>query len=139
MKQDSLQLIKEGDMALVNGAGTPAEDVNIWLIVAIIEFLIIVFLLLGRRLSKPTTAPQKIKEQILKEQIDFGNIVKSGFGAVELYDKLKIAVHPDRFPCDDSKQAIATELMQLTVQNKHNLKTLEEIKVRAQKELNINI
>ena len=139
MIQDSLQLAPNGITIFVGAETSSVERVDVWMIIAIVELLIILILLLSRRVPKATMAHQQIKEQVLKEQIDFGNIVKSGFGAVELYDKLKIVVHPDRFPNDEAKQKIATELMQLTVKNKHNLKFLEEVRVRARNELNLNI
>lgn len=134
---DSLSLITAEGIASANQTNVN-NDTNWWLVIAIIELVLIILLLITRIKLTPTKE-QIVKEEILKEKIDFGNIVRSSFGATELYDKLKKHIHPDRFPNDPQRIAIATELMQLAGKNKTNLKVLEEIKQRAISELNINL
>lgn len=134
---DSVLLIP--NQGIVSTTSTEVNNsTNWWMVIAIIELVLIILLLITRIKLTPTKE-QIVKEEILKEKIDFGNIVRSSFGATELYDKLKKHIHPDRFPNDPQRIAISTELMQLAGKNKTNLKVLEEIKQRAISELNINL
>jgi len=71
---------------------------------------------------------------ILKEQIDFDNVMVSAFHAKPLYDELKVIFHPDRF-INEEKNAMATEIFQSITENKENYKILLELKERAYKEL----
>jgi len=48
----------------------------------------------------------------LKQDIDFDNIINSSFNSLELYDKLKVKCHPDRFPKDKEINIIAENLFQ---------------------------
>ena len=59
----------------------------------------------------------KIRDKILSEEIDFGNIVSSSLLAKGLYDELKKVWHPDKFQKEEDINK-ATELFQLLVQNK---------------------
>lgn len=79
-----------------------------------------------------------MKERSLKEEIDFGNIIKSSFHTQPLYDELKVKCHPDRFPNDETKNKTADALFQEITKNKTNYKKLVELKERAKLELNIN-
>ena len=78
----------------------------------------------------------KIRDKILSEEIDFGNIVSSSLLAKSIYDELKKVCHPDKFQKvkDISK---ATELFQLLVQNKGNYNNLQFLKERIYNELPI--
>lgn len=79
----------------------------------------------------------KIREEILGEQIDFGNIVSSSLLAKGLYDELKKVCHPDRFR--NEKDIIkATELFQLVSQNKGDFNKLKSLKEKIYNELPIN-
>lgn len=126
---------------LANNVQTLSESnicaVNIWTYIAIIEFIIIIALILFCN-RKKNYKYKKEKEDALSENVDFGNIFNSAFHANELYNILKVKCHPDRFPNDEEKNAKALELSQLIGKHKHNVKMLEELKLRAQNELNIH-
>ena len=76
----------------------------------------------------------KLREKVLRENIDFSNIVESSLKAKELYDELKVIAHPDRFQ-DQEIIAKATELFQLIHQHKGDYKILLELKARVYSEL----
>lgn len=79
----------------------------------------------------------KIREQILGEQIDFENVVSSSLLAKGLYDELKKVCHPDRFH-NEQDIAKATELFQLINQNKGDFNKLLSLKEQIYNELPIN-
>ena len=83
-------------------------------------------------------APEKdkIREEILGEQIDFGNIVSSSLLAKDLYDELKKVCHPDRFHNERDINK-ATELFQLITQHKGDFNRLESLKEQIYNELPI--
>ena len=78
----------------------------------------------------------KIRDKILSEEIDFGNIVSSSLLAKGLYDELKKVCHPDKFQKEEDINK-ATELFQLLVQNKGNYNNLLFLKERIYNELPI--
>ena len=79
----------------------------------------------------------KIREEILGEQIDFGNIVSSSLLAKGLYDELKKVCHPYRF-LNEKDIIKATELFQLVSQNKGDFNKLQSLKEQIYNELPIN-
>ena len=84
-----------------------------------------------------TSERDKIREQILVEEIDFGNVVSSSLLAKKLYDELKKVCHPDKFQKQEDINT-ATELFQLLVQNKGDYNKLLSLKERIYRELPIN-
>ena len=78
----------------------------------------------------------KIRDKILSEEIDFGNIVSSSLLAKSIYDELKKVCHPDKFQ-KVKEISKATELFQLLVQNKGNYNNLQFLKERIYNELPI--
>lgn len=83
-----------------------------------------------------TSERDKIREQILVEEIDFGNVVSSSLLAKGLYDELKKICHPDRF-LSESEIIKANELFQLVTQNKGDYNKLLSLKERIYNELPI--
>ena len=83
-----------------------------------------------------TSERDKIREQILVEEIDFGNVVSSSLLAKKLYDELKKVCHPDKFQKQEDINT-ATELFQLLVQNKGDYNKLQSLKKRIYNELPI--
>ena len=79
----------------------------------------------------------KIRDKILSEEIDFGNIVSSSLLAKGLYDELKKVCHPDKFQKEEDINK-ATELFQLLVQNKGDYNKLLLLKERIYSELPIS-
>ena len=113
---------------------------NAWTCIALFEFIcFFIFLYVASKTKKRLPYSMKVKKVVLSETVDFGNIVNSAFHATDLFNKLKVKCHPDRFPNDPEKNAIALELFQLINKNRNNVKILKELKYRAEKELNITI
>lgn len=79
----------------------------------------------------------KIRDKILSEDIDFGNVVSSSLLAKGLYDELKKVCHPDRFH-DEQDINKANELFQSLTQYKGDYKKLLSLKKQIYKELPIN-
>lgn len=117
---------------------TSIFSANAWTYIAIIELAIIIGLLFLLT-RKGHNKYKEEKERALSENVDFGNIINSAFHANNLYNSLKVKCHPDRFPNDEEKIAKALEISQLIGKYKNNIKMLEELKLRAQNELNIKL
>ena len=132
--QDS---IKVAGQAITKTTET-GEQTNWWMWLAIAEFGIIAFLILREQLKPKDTAKQRFKNESLKQEIDFGNIINSSFNSIQLYDELKVKCHPDRFPTDKEKNSIAENIFQEISKNKNNVKRLLELKEEAIQKLNIN-
>ncbi len=132
--QDS---IKVAGQAITKTTET-GEHTNWWMWLAIAEFGIIAFLILKEQLKPKDTAKQRFKNESLKQDIDFGNIINSSFNSIQLYDELKVKCHPDRFPTDKEKNTIAENIFQEISKNKNNVKRLLELKEEATQKLNIN-
>lgn len=109
----------------------------LWILAGILVLAVILFFPLRKKKYKPVITSVNPDTDTSKE-IDFKNIVKSAFHAKALYDELKIKCHPDRFPTDPQKNAIAERLFQEIAKNKNNIKRLNELKEEAIQTLNIN-
>lgn len=132
--QDSLKIASE----LFETSSKSDNGLNYWMWLAIVECGIIIFLALKRKKSNHTISKKKFKDESLNENIDFGNLINSSFNSLQLYDELKVKCHPDRFPTDMSKNAIAESLFQEISKNKTDIKKLQELKEEAKQKLNIN-
>ena len=111
---------------------------NGWMWAAIIELLIILFLvwLLAKRSQKQRMPHNKL-DKLMNEKVDYQNVINSSFHAAALYDQLIKKCHPDRFPNDESKRKIAEEISAELGKSRHNVKRLDELKQRAIQELGI--
>jgi len=114
------------------------DSSNLWMWVAIGEFLIIIGLILANRFKRKPNAKQQFKNESLAQEVDFNNIINSSFHSNELYDILKVKCHPDRFPTDPKLNEIAEKLFQEITKSKTNVKRLQELKIEAEQKLNIN-
>lgn len=84
-----------------------------------------------------TSETDKLRDKILNEEIDFGNVVSSSLLAKNLYDELKKICHPDRF-LNEQDINKANELFQLVMQNKGDYNKLLSLKEQIYRELPIN-
>ncbi len=75
------------------------------------------------------------RKKVMSEEIDFMDAATSCVKAKEIYDELKVILHPDRFVGQPDKQELATELFQLLTKNKNSYKFLQELKIRVHNEL----
>ncbi len=106
-------------------------------ITAVVIILIVVFLIFLKRKNHRDQKPKsqyKLKEEILKEDLNFDNIIKSSFHAKHLYDKLKVICHPDLF-LEPKKNEIATELFQKITENENDYAKLLEIEAEINEKL----
>ncbi len=134
--KDTLQLAKETINKSITSESN--EQINWWLWIAIIEFLVIIFLVLKQKIKPKDSIKQKFKEESLGQEIDFNNIINSSFNSKQLYDELKVKCHPDLFPTDKEKNIIAENIFQEITKNQNNAKRLIELKEEAKQKLNIN-
>ena len=134
---DTLQQVIADTSAIVAEQATQ-NGINVWLIIALIEFVVIVALLIGRK--QGDSGKSELKRKVMAEgNVDFGNTVNSMFNAEPLYKELIVKCHPDRFAPDEAKMAIANELTMQISKNKQNIKCLEALRQEAKNKLNINI
>lgn len=114
---------------------------SIWIWLAIIEFFIILYLIFRSKASiKNYTFNDVAKKNIKKSQkadIDMDKLMNSINHARDLYKELSKKCHPDRYVNTD-KQDMAEEIFQEISRNKRDFEKLSKLKLRAEKELNIN-
>ena len=114
------------------------QESDVWFYIAMVEFVIIFFLLLfAFRRGTTRVEKQKLRGRI-KSDVDFQNIINSSFHATEIYNELKVKCHPDRFIGDVEKNATANRIFQEVTKNKMNYKRLQELKKEAEESLGIN-
>ena len=114
------------------------QESDVWFYIAMVEFVIIFFLLLfAFRRGTTRVEKQKLRESI-KSDVDFQNIINSSFHATEICNELKVKCHPDRFIGDVEKNATANRIFQEVTKNKMNYKRLQELKKEAEESLGIN-
>jgi len=135
--QDTLQMAHQ----VISQSKEIHQSTNWWMWLSIAEFGVLTYLLIKKKINNNTiqmSAKQKFKKESLEQDIDFDNIINSSFNSNELYDKLKVKCHPDRFPNDNKKNIIAENIFQEITKNKNNVKRLLELKQEAIQKLNIN-
>lgn len=130
--------------SVVLGNTQNADPVNWWFWIAVAEFILLVLLLLrsicsGNTQKEQSDKWQKFRKESLKADVDFDNIINSSFHAEDLYDRLKVKCHPDRFPIDKAKNKIAKNLFQEIEKNKNNINRLKELRQEAVDKLGVNI
>ena len=114
------------------------QESDVWFYIAMVEFVIIFFLLLfAFRRGTTRVEKQKLRESI-KSDVDFQNIINRSFHTTEIYNELKVKCHPDRFIGDVEKNATANRIFQEVTKNKMNYKRLQELKKEAEESLGIN-
>lgn len=127
---DTISTVKK-----INQVGT--NSTNYWFWISIAEFvLILIMLLLKIKKSNPSTLEDKILDEAKDTEIDFGNLFDSINKSEDLYNVLKKKCHPDRF-LEPEQNKIADALFQEITKNKRNYKKLLELKLVAEKQLNI--
>jgi len=133
--QDSTKLINNN----FSQSSAKFDIHNVWMWISIVELIAILYLLLIRqiRTAKPNTK-MIFKDESMKENIDFDNVIKSSFNSTQLYNELKVKCHPDRYISREEKNIIAESLFQEITKNKTNYKKLTELKEEAIQKLNIN-
>ena len=140
---DSLKVISDSLNVVAQQAGTSESNRWIWLVIVsvFVILLLIIIVLVHRRTKTKLVDNLDMLKQQAKEQgnVDFSNVINSAFNSKQLYDKLKVKCHPDRFPLDDEKNAIANDIFQRIKQNEHNVEELKKLKEEAIKKLDITL
>ncbi|MCQ2296313.1 MAG: hypothetical protein MJZ45_02805 [Bacteroidales bacterium] len=125
---------------IMSQIGNTQMDTNWWMIIAFIEFFLIIFLLINQKRGKENDAKKLAKQRVLNEgEIDFKNAITSSFHAQELYKTLITKCHPDRFAPDVHKMEIANEISTQITEHQNSYKELVLLKEKAIEKLNINI
>jgi hypothetical protein len=111
------------------------------LIVAFIEFLIIISLVIyikkkRHQLSEEELAQRKTIKDAKGVDINMTDLIESINKSKALYKQLSSKCHPDRFLAEDIKEK-ANALIQEITENKNNYAVLLQLKSRAEQELNI--
>ena len=113
-------------------------NTNYWILIASIEFLVILLLLLNKKKKTDFSDLNKSDFKKMKSQdIDMENLMNSITNSNELYKELSKKCHPDRF-VNTELQFIAEKIFQEITENKRDYNSLLKLKERAIKELNIN-
>jgi len=103
----------------------------LWEWVAIVEFVIIVFLVFRLLKAKTKQMPKELRE-MKNTQINTDDVVSDIFQSKNLYDKLIRICHPDRFPDETMKEAMTILSMEIT-KNKNSYSRLLSIKEETEK------
>ena len=118
-----------------------SESLPLWFWIALIEFVMIVFLILKLKWKQGDAnfgdLPIDKVRNAKRSDVDMNDLMESINGSKELYKKLSRVCHPDRFINSD-KQKLAQEIFQEISKNKRDFKQLTALKKRAEMELNIN-
>ena len=143
---DSIQLIDTLAQSIITVEQTNTPTLCIWKWLAFSFFILchielcVIFKQSVLKRKVPVIPFDNLRTQVKSEEpVDFANIMNSAFLSADLYDKLKIKCHPDRFATDPHKQIIADNLFQRIIQNKANYKVLIQLKQEAEDSLGITI
>jgi hypothetical protein len=111
---------------------------NKWMIIASIEFLVILSLLVKLRKGKKT---ESLDKEILKSKdsrINMSDLMNNINLAPSLYKKLSRACHPDRF-AGTELEITANELFQEVQQSENDYVALCDLKKQVEEKLNLSI
>lgn len=115
-------------------------ELSIWFWIALVELLIIAFLIFKPKKKDTELAFGDLSKKKLrnskKSEIDMSNVLNSINSSKTLYKELSRACHPDRF-VKSKKQLIAEEIFQEISKSKRDFNKLIELKEKAIKDLNI--
>ena len=141
---DTLRIVSDSLSNVSQQAGNSDFYSYIWIIVTsvvAVAILLFVIILVHRRMkTKPVDNLEMLKQQAKAQgNVSFDNIINSAFNSKQLYDKLKVRCHPDRFPLDPQKNAIANDIFQRIKKNEYNVEELEKLKEEAIERLGISI
>jgi hypothetical protein len=113
---------------------------SIWFWIALIEFLLIIFLVYKLKTKKNIPKLSDMEARSIKgsrkNDINMDNLMNNIHNSRLLYKELSRKCHPERF-VNDPKQKIAEEIFQEISKNERNHKELSLLKLRAINELNL--
>jgi hypothetical protein len=119
----------------------PDAIINKWLVVSIVELLVIIILVIIILKKKKVKSEDFIISDDIKQykdaEVDLNNMFDSMFNSSKLHNILKKKIHPDRFPNDPEKIAIANELTAKLNEAQNNIAKMKEIQRIASEKLGI--
>lgn len=133
--KDSITIIEN----TVSNTPSITDSVSIWFWIAVIQFVLIAWLLAKLHKQKRTKLELfDVKKSDLKKSgnVNMDNLMNSIHYSRELYKELSRKCHPDRF-VNTSEQEIAEELFQRISRNKRNYEQLMLLKEEAKNKLNL--
>ena len=140
---DTLRIVSENLSNVSQQAGNSDSHSWIWIVVVstvLLLLLVIVIIVFIRLKTKPVDNLEILKQQAKAQgNVGFDNVINSAFNSKPLYDRLKVKCHPDRFPLDEKKNAIANGIFQRIKKNEYNVEELEKLKDEAIEKLGITI
>lgn len=118
---------------------TEANEINYWLLIAIVQLIIILILLINLNRKRKQLALSQISElaNARINPVDMGALMNDITLSRELFKELSSSCHPDRFTDVDLKKK-ADALFQEITKNKRSYSSLISLKKRAKDELNLN-
>jgi len=132
---DNIQIMADS----ISQLASETHSFNWWMLIAILEFVLILFLLFFKR-GTTRTQRSSIKRQVMAEgDINNENLINSMFNAEAMYMTLIRACHPDRFASDEEKVAIANDITERLGMHRHDMNKLNELKEEAIEKLNIKL
>jgi hypothetical protein len=131
-------------LTIVKKKNVPIDQItiiqSIWFWIALIECIIIIFLIYKLKSKNKVNELTDIETQHLRKsknsKIDMDILMDSIHNSRDLYKELSKKCHPDRF-INDPKQKIAEEIFQEITKNERNHRELNLLKLRAINELNL--
>lgn len=126
------------DSLFVGEMVASGQGYSLGLLVALCLVSLVLGFLLGRIFVSRqglSDEAQRQKEEVLKEKVDYDNVIGSAFDARPFAKKLKVKCHPDRFAGDEVKMKLAEVLHQEVEENSRNMKELEKLEKRIESEL----
>jgi hypothetical protein len=119
----------------------PVTIIDKWLIVSCIELFVILILVIIIIKKKKVKTEDFIVSDDIKQykdtEVDLSNMFDSMFNSSRLHTILKKKIHPDRFPNDPEKIALANELTAKLNEAQNNIAKMKEIQNIAIEKLGI--
>lgn len=123
-------------IALVENSFFQNTLYSIWFWLSFIEAFIIIKLLFFNKGKTNNIFTQIINTTPKADEESMKNMVNSIFLAKQLYAKLKIKYHPDKFFNEEQKE-VANEIFQNLTRNKNNYSALKDIENEAKSKLDV--
>ncbi|RYY44247.1 MAG: molecular chaperone DnaJ [Chitinophagaceae bacterium] len=119
----------------------PAGASNHWIWIAGVELLVIGLLTVAllKKKKTPFVPPTgNLLSESRNAEIDMGSLMDNINQSRQLYKKLSVQCHPDRFAGDEHKRKIADELFQDITRYQRNYEKLLALQELAKQKLHIN-
>lgn len=133
-----LQVADTSAIDSVTVATEVSSNTSLWFWVAVLEFIIILFLLIKSR-NKKGNETDEIKQKLKRakdKEVDMDSLMMSINSSKTLYKEMSRVCHPDRFSDDETKK-VAEAIFQEITRHKRDYKKLKELMSEAETKLNV--